>query len=127
MRVVVVDDEAPARERLRGMLAEFADVAVVGEAGDGVEALETIARTQPDLIFLDIEMPGTSGLQLATALPPPRPRIVFCTAYDAYAVDAFEQNALDYVLKPLTRERLARALERARQTLGGVAVPRREL
>jgi serine phosphatase RsbU (regulator of sigma subunit) len=119
IRAVLVDDEGPARVRLRALLAEFDDVEVVGEAEDGAEAIAGIAGWRPDLIFLDIQMPGLTGLQVAASLVPPRPRIVFCTAFDQYAVDAFEQNAVDYLLKPLSRSRLARALERIRQAAGG--------
>ena len=118
-RVLLIDDEEPARDRLRRLLAPFADLEVVGEAGDGEEAIERILELQPDLVFLDIQMPGCSGLEVAASLPSPRPRIVFCTAYDQYAVDAFELHAVDYLLKPVSRARLEKALEKAREPSGG--------
>ncbi len=112
VRTLLVDDEEPARQRLRQLLAPLPEVDVVGEAADGEEALEQIAALEPQLVFLDIQMPGCSGLEVASSLPSPGPRIVFCTAYDQYAVDAFELNAVDYLLKPVSRARLREALER---------------
>jgi len=109
-----VDDEAPARARLRQMLASQPDVAILGEAETGVQAMEMAASLHPDLILLDIQMPGCSGMDVAACLPPPRPHIVFCTAFDQYAVDAFELHAVDYLLKPITRARLVQALDRVR-------------
>jgi sigma-B regulation protein RsbU (phosphoserine phosphatase) len=117
VRTLVVDDEQPARERLRQLLDEFEDVELVGEAEDGDQALERIAELAPDLVLLDIQMPGRNGLDVAALLTPPRPRIVFCTAFDQYAVDAFEQHAVDYLLKPVGRARLAKALDRVRESL----------
>jgi len=114
MRALIVDDEQPARERLQLLLQEFDDVEVVGEAEDGEQAMERIAELEPDLVFLDIQMPGCGGLEVAASLGAPRPRIVFCTAFDEYAVDAFELHAVDYVLKPVSRARLAQTLERVR-------------
>jgi two-component system LytT family response regulator len=114
MRTLIVDDEKPARERLRTLLAAFADVDVVGEAEDGEEALQQIAGMRPDLVLLDVQMPGPSGIEVAGSLPSPRPKIIFCTAYDQYAVDAFELCAVDYLLKPVNRSRLAQAIERVR-------------
>lgn len=113
MRVLIVDDEAPARARLRQMLAGQPDIEVAGEAETGVQAMELAAELKPDLLLLDIQMPGSSGLDVAACLSP-RPHIVFCTAYDQYAVDAFELNAVDYLLKPITRARLGQAIERVR-------------
>ncbi len=118
IRALLVDDEEPARDRLRSLLADFDDVQIVGEAGDGDEALRKVAQTRPDLVFLDIQMPGRSGMEVAASLPPPRPRIVFCTAFDQYAIDAFEHHALDYLLKPLNRDRLARAIHGVRESAG---------
>jgi sigma-B regulation protein RsbU (phosphoserine phosphatase) len=112
---------------VRAMLAEFDDLRVVGEAADGDDALIEIARLRPDVVFLDIEMPGRSGMEVAAALEPPRPRIIFCTAFDEYAVDAFEHHALAYLLKPLQRGRLERALQRVRQSLDGGEQHRREV
>jgi two-component system LytT family response regulator len=114
IRTLLVDDERPARDRLRQMLTALPDMEVVGEATDGVEAIEQIAALRPDLIFLDIQMPGCSGLEVAASLPSPRPRVIFCTAFDQYAIDAFELHAVDYLLKPVTRARLGRAVEHAR-------------
>jgi sigma-B regulation protein RsbU (phosphoserine phosphatase) len=111
IRAIIVDDEAPARERLRRMLPQ-ADVEVVGEAADGDEAVARIEALQPDLVFLDIQMPVLSGLAVVARLRAPRPRIVFCTAYDTFAVDAFELHAVDYLLKPVNQGRLARTVQR---------------
>jgi two-component system, LytTR family, response regulator len=113
--VLIVDDEAPARDRLRMLLGELADVTVVGEAEDGVSAADRIATLEPQAVFLDIQMPGCSGLDVSASLPVPGPQIVFCTAFDRYAVDAFELNAVDYLLKPVTRARLAKAMDRVRR------------
>ena len=115
IRALIVDDEAPARDRLRMLLGEVADVEVVGDAEDGEQAAERIAALAPTVVFLDIQMPGCSGLEVAASLPASRPHVVFCTAFDRYAVDAFELNAADYLLKPVTRARLAKALDRVRR------------
>jgi two-component system LytT family response regulator len=114
MRALLVDDEQPARERLRQLLAAHPDVEVAGEAEDGVQATERIAEFAPDVVFLDIQMPGASGLDVVASLGRPRPAIIFCTAFDRYAVDAFEVSATDYLLKPVNRARLAAALDRVR-------------
>jgi two-component system LytT family response regulator len=114
IRTLLVDDEQPARNRLRQLLAAHDDVEVVGEAEDGVQAAERIAEVAPDLVLLDIQMPGVSGLEVAASLPRPAPAIIFCTAYEQYAVDAFELNAVDYLLKPVNRARLGSALDRIR-------------
>jgi serine phosphatase RsbU (regulator of sigma subunit) len=111
IRAVIVEDEAPARERLRRLLVDR-DVDIVGEATDGGEAIELIDALAPDLVFLDIQMPGCSGLEVAARLAAPRPRIVFCTAYDEFALAAFDQQAIDYLLKPINRERLGRTVDR---------------
>ena len=120
MRVVIVDDEPLARARLRGLLSREADVEVVAEAGDGQAALHACDTHQPDLVMLDIRMPGVDGLevarQLAKQVSPPL--LVFCTAFDAHALTAFETAALDYLVKPVRPERLAEALRRARTRLG---------
>ena len=114
IRTLLIDDEQPARERLRQLLTAHPDVEVVGEAEDGVQAAEQIAELTPDLVLLDIQMPGASGLDVAASLGKPRPAVIFCTAFDQYAVDAFELSALDYLLKPVNRARLAAALDRVR-------------
>jgi two-component system LytT family response regulator len=113
--MVLVDDEQPARDHLRELLATHTDVEIVGEAEDGEQGLELISKLRPDLAFLDIQMPGCSGLEVAASLPLPRPKIVFCTAFDEYAVKAFEVHALDYLLKPANRARLAAVINRIRQ------------
>ena len=118
VHALLVDDEQPARERLRRLLAAFDDVEVVGEAEDGEHALERILELRPDVVFLDIQMPGCSGLDLAASMPAPRPKIVFCTAFEEHAVDAFELHAVDYLLKPITRARLAKAVDRVRDVGG---------
>lgn len=117
IRTLVIDDEQPARERLKQLLGAHPDIEVVGEADDGVEAAEKIAELSPDLLLLDIQMPGASGLDVAASLGQPRPAVIFCTAFDQYAVDAFELSALDYLLKPVNRARLASALDRARAVI----------
>lgn len=117
LRALLVDDEEPARDRLGRLLSEFEDVEVAGTAGDGEEALRKISDLQPDLVFLDIEMPGMTGMQVVASLDPPRPRVVFCTAYDQYAIRAFEHHAVDYLLKPLKRDRVAKTLRRVRESM----------
>jgi serine phosphatase RsbU (regulator of sigma subunit) len=114
LRVFLVDDEPPARARMRQLLADAEDVLVVGEAADALDARSAITSTRPDVVFLDIDMPQMSGTELAASLPEPRPFIVFATAYDRYAVDAFAVEATDYLLKPITRARLAGTLARVR-------------
>jgi DNA-binding LytR/AlgR family response regulator len=118
-RAVIIDDEAPARARLQRMLAEcLAErVAVVGEAEDGAAGLTLIARESPDLAFVDVQMPGLDGLQLVAQIPAPAPYVIFTTAHDRYALDAFDAGAIDYLLKPFDARRLARAVERA-ESLG---------
>ncbi len=121
MRVVIADDEPLARERLRGLLAEQRGVEVVAEAADGQNALHACAEHRPDLVLLDIAMPGIDGLEAARHLAAfdPRPAVVFCTAYDAHALSAFEAEAIDYLVKPVRAERLAAALERVRTFAAG--------
>jgi two-component system response regulator AlgR len=123
LTVVVVDDEPLARERLCSLLAEQPDVQVVAEAGDGLAALQACAEHRPDLMLLDISMPGVDGLEAARHLAAfdPRPAVVFCTAYDAHALSAFEAAAIDYLMKPVRVERLVSALERARAFIAGRA------
>ncbi len=115
MRVLIADDEQPARQRLRMLLSAFPDLEIVGEAADGEQAIQLIVELRPELVLLDIQMAGCSGIEVAASLPSPRPKIIFCTAYDQYAVDAFELCAVDYLLKPVNRTRLAHALDRVRQ------------
>lgn len=115
MKVLIVDDETPARSRLKQMLEDEGEHVIVGDASNGKDALEMAARLAPDVVLLDIRMPGMSGLEAAhhlNALDHP-PAIVFTTAYDEYAIDAFQAQAVGYVLKPVRRERLASALAQA--------------
>ena len=116
MRALVVDDEAAARRRLADLLEELG-VEVVGEAANGLSALELTRERHPDVMFLDVSMPEVDGFDVARHLPDPRPLIVFQTAYAEFAVKAFEHDALDYLVKPVTRDRLAQAIDRiARRT-----------
>ncbi|TWI14432.1 LytTR family two component transcriptional regulator [Lysobacter ruishenii] len=121
MRVIIADDEPLARERLRGLLADMSDIEVVAEAADGQQALHACAELNPDLVLLDIAMPGIDGLEAARHLAAfePRPAVVFCTAYDAHALSAFEAEAIDYLVKPVRPERLAAALQRVRTFAAG--------
>ncbi len=116
LRVLVADDEPPARQRLADLLARHGDVEVVGEAATGVEAAASIRALRPDLVFLDVQMPGMTGLDVVREVgPAAMPVVVFVTAYDRHAVEAFELAALDYLLKPYTAERLGHALGRVRE------------
>ena len=117
-RILIVDDEAPARKRLRDLLGDCGPellLSVVAEASDGITALAVLDQTPVDVVLLDIRMPGMDGIELARHVHKMSnaPAIVFTTAYDAYAVKAFELNAIDYLLKPIRRERLAAALKKA--------------
>ena len=125
MKVLIVDDEPLARARLRELLAAQPGVEVVGEAADGHAALHACAAQSPDLVLLDIAMPGIDGLETARHLAAfePRPAVVFCTAYDAHALSAFDAQAIDYLLKPVRAERLAAALERVRTFAAGRGRP----
>ena len=113
MRVLIIDDERLARSELRRLLLPHADVEVAEECADAQEAQMAIARVEPDLIFLDVQMPGGSGFDLLAALDNV-PDVIFTTAFDSYALKAFEVNALDFLHKPIQAERLALALDRAR-------------
>jgi len=117
---LIVDDEPIARAGLRKLLEAEADMRVVGECRDGAEAVARIRSDRPDLVFLDVQMPELTGFEVLSSLAPDEfPAIVFVTAYDTYALDAFEASAVDYLLKPFDRERFARALSRARRFLAG--------
>jgi two-component system LytT family response regulator len=116
-KTIIVDDESLARRGLRHRLAKVRDVEVVGEARNGREALDLIGKSIPDLVFLDIQMPGMDGFDVLRALPSGQlPAIVFVTAFDNYAIQAFEANALDYLLKPIEDRRLSDALDRVRES-----------
>ena len=123
LRAVLVDDEAPARSLLREFLGAHADVEVVGECANGFEAVKRIAELAPDVVFLDVQMPKLDGFEVLELLEP-RPAVVFCTAYDEFALKAFEVHAVDYLLKPFGRERLAAALERVRERLAARGRPK---
>jgi DNA-binding LytR/AlgR family response regulator len=116
MNVLLVDDEELARARLRELLADIDDVEVVGEAENGLRAVELIQELTPDVVVLDIQMPGMNGFEVIESLSE-IPLVIFATAYDEYAIKAFEVNSIDYLLKPVTRERLSEAMERARSLL----------
>ena len=120
LRTLIVDDEPLARRRLARLLKAESDVVVVGECGDGESAVQALARLTPDLLLLDVRLPGMDGLGVLDAIdarPSRRPAVVFVTAYDRYAVAAFEREAVDYLLKPVDGERLHAAVERARRRL----------
>jgi two-component system LytT family response regulator len=117
LRVVIVDDEELARGLVREHLAAHPDVAVVAECANGLEAIEAVAAHAPDLLFLDVQMPRLTGFETLELLDP-RPAVVFVTAYDRHAVRAFEVNAVDYLLKPFSKERFDAALAKARALLG---------
>jgi DNA-binding LytR/AlgR family response regulator len=121
MKILVVDDEPVARGRLLRMLARIDGVEVVGEAENGTEALRMAKELGPDLVLLDIDMPGLDGL--AVAEDPSIPPVIFTTAHKEYALDAFEADAFDYLLKPVSRERLERALDKVRKRLAAASVP----
>ncbi|HYZ82905.1 MAG TPA: LytTR family DNA-binding domain-containing protein, partial [Bryobacteraceae bacterium] len=117
MRSVVADDEPSARSRLIRLLKSYPDVSVIGEAHDGLAAIEQVETLRPELLFLDIEMPGLSGFEVLRAISPttPLPLVIFVTGYDQHALAAFEANALAYLLKPVESDRLAQAIGRARR------------
>lgn len=117
LRALIVDDEPPARARLNALLRDLDQVEVVGEAGNATETLELIEQLNPDILYLDVRMPGMSGLELARYLArlPRPPAIVFITAHDEHALEAFEAEAVGYLLKPVRKDKLAAATERARR------------
>ena len=120
VNILIVDDEAPARDRLRQMISDAGEHAVVGEAGNGQQALQMAEKLRPDVILLDIRMPGIDGIEAArhiSAFEKP-PAVVFTTAYDEYAIQAFEANAVGYILRPVRREKLDKALRQAARLSG---------
>jgi len=119
LKILIIDDEAPARKRLRRMLDEMRDVQVTGEAATGQDALQMIPLQMPDVLLLDISMPGLSGMKLAQMLQKQdaAPAVIFCTAWSDQAVEAFECDAIDYLVKPVRAERLELALDKARRFL----------
>src|SRR5438105_2414719 len=114
LRVVIVDDEAPARSILREYLSAIQQVEIVAECANGFEAVKRIREDAPDVVFLDVQMPKLDGFEVLELIAP-GPAVVFCTAYDEFALRAFEVHAVDYLLKPFGRERLAEALARVRE------------
>ena len=119
LRTVVVDDEQLARDELRFLLEQLGGIEIVAQAGNGVEALRMIEELQPDLVMLDVQMPGLTGFEVARRVVQAgvESQLVFVTAYDQYAIDAFDVNAVDYLLKPVEAERLATAVERVRKRM----------
>jgi two-component system, LytTR family, response regulator len=116
IRTLIVDDEPLARDRVRRFLRDEAEIEIIGECGNGNEAVDVITREKPDLVFLDIQMPEKNGFEVIKGLSTKRlPTIIFVTAYDQYALQAFDVHALDYLLKPFNRERIKRAVARARE------------
>ena len=123
LRALIVDDEPPARKRLRGMLQAEADVEIAGEAEDGTSAIDAIERLRPDVVFLDVQMPGMDGFEIVAALGEEAcPPVVFVTAHDQFALRAFDAHAVDYLLKPFDRERLGHAIARVRRMAGSDAL-----
>jgi two-component system LytT family response regulator len=122
MKALLIDDERLARNELRRLLAQHPDIEIAGEAVEADDAAQKIAALRPGLLFLDIQMPGADGFSLLEQLDPPLPAVIFTTAYDEFAVKAFEFNALDYLLKPVDPSRLAGALEKLRRQ-GNAAPP----
>jgi two-component system LytT family response regulator len=119
MRAVLVDDELPAREELEALLVETGEFTVVGTCGNAIQAIRTIRNTRPDVLFLDIQMPKLDGLKMLSMIDEEiMPCVVFVTAFDDYAIQAFEKNAIDYLLKPVQPERLARAIVRLKRFMG---------
>lgn len=126
IRALIIDDEPLARERLRHLLAKEADMEIIGECADGDSAVRAIRRMSPDLVFLDVQMPGRDGFAVLEALDQ-LPAIIFVTAYDQHALKAFEFHALDYLLKPFDRKRFSKTLDHVRQTLKHPENDRRQL
>src|SRR3989442_3457271 len=125
IRAVLVDDEQLARDELGYLLGQVGGIEVIGQAGNGVEALTAIDRLQPDVVFLDVQMPGLTGFEVARRMLDTRAaaHIIFVTAYDQHAIEAFEVNAVDYLLKPVDPMRLGAAVERARRRGGSDRPP----
>jgi two-component system, LytTR family, response regulator len=121
MKALLIDDERLARNELRRLLAAFSDIEIAGEAANAKQAREKLAELKPDLLFLDVQMPGETGMELLESLEAPVPHVIFTTAYDEFAVKAFELNALDYLLKPVDPARLAAAVDKLRAKASGSA------
>jgi len=130
VNTLIIDDEKPARDELAFLLKSFPEVSLLGQGKNGLEAVALIREHNPDLVFLDVQMPGLDGFGVIRKLRERKvklPHIVFSTAYDQYAVQAFEVNAVDYILKPFDKQRLARALQRAKRLLGAESSPAERL
>jgi two-component system, LytTR family, response regulator LytT len=130
LNALIVDDEKPARDELAYLLKGFPEVTVVGQGKNGLEAVALIKEHNPDLVFLDVQMPGLDGFGVIKKLKDRKgrmPHIVFATAYDQYAVQAFEVNAVDYILKPFDKQRVAKAIQRARKTVEAESFPSERL
>ncbi|WP_025763512.1 LytR/AlgR family response regulator transcription factor [Dyadobacter tibetensis] len=123
MRTLIVDDERLARNELKRLLEPFDKIEIIGEAANADEALPLIESLQPELLFLDIQMPGKNGFELLTAIEGKAPEVIFTTAYDEYAIKAFEFNALDYLLKPIDQDRLRDAINRLEENQVPTEVP----
>src|SRR4026208_2115802 len=126
MRIAIVDDEQLAREELCYQLEQLGTAEIVGQAANGLEAIAAVERHEPDLVFLDVQMPGLTGFEVARRLlqrDDDSPALIFVTAFDQHAIEAFEVNAVDYLLKPVDASRLEQALQRARKRLGNDRPP----
>jgi two-component system LytT family response regulator len=119
VKAYLIDDEALALRKLHRVLDQTSRVEVIGESNNPVQAIKEIQKLRPDVLFLDIEMPGMSGFELLEQLDEPQPLVIFTTAYDRYALDAFKVNSIDYLLKPVSMEHLQRALNKLERILGG--------
>src|ERR1700675_1526865 len=130
INTIIVDDEKPAREELAFLLKAFPEISLIGQGKNGLEAVSLIKEHNPDLVFLDVQMPGLDGFGVIKRLKDRKgkmPHIVFATAYDQYAVHAFEVNAVDYILKPFDKHRLAKAIQRAKKSVEAEAFPAERL
>src|SRR6185437_15046774 len=121
IRALIVDDEPPARRSIRRFLDNDATIEIIGECADGESAVQLIRSKKPDLVFLDIQMPEMTGFEVIRTIGSKMPVTIFVTAYDRYALSAFDANAIDYLLKPFGKERFQRALLRAREQIAGRA------
>lgn len=126
IRTIIIDDESLARDLIKAYLQKFDDIEVIAECGDGFQGLKAIQENKPDLIFLDVQMPKITGFEMLELLDEP-PVIIFSTAFDQYAIKAFELNATDYLLKPYAELRFNEAVDKAKQKIGSVSVVKEEL
>jgi two-component system LytT family response regulator len=124
MRTLIVDDERLARNELKRLLEPYTRIEIVGEAANAEEALKLIEEQQPELLFLDIQMPGKNGFELLSSIEGKSPEVIFTTAFDEYAIKAFEFNALDYLLKPIDTERLKETIHRIEENQASRKLPR---